>query len=550
MSSAINDLTRQWSSLDLLKIIFVGVVALCLIADFFLARSVVPNGDTIQSYGQLLAVRDGNLLLRHWILSSDNDYFTDLSFFVLLSFIFGKGVNLIFIVPFFVYCLFLLCCFLIVARAARGRRERYFGLFMVLFLLGLPYGPGLDLLFRSTIHTGTMALCLIAILTIDSILSNRSFKYYALVPFTVLVFAIAASDPFAEFFFLGPLLVLIVVRCWLTQKFMQAEWALFGCTILGAGIGIDFASILSHNGGFLTAQSFVPIFVPSVQALGRNAQAVLGAVQVLFTARAGTFGTMIVPAKAGILGTMIVHSCVAYDRLFAAIVCALLCFWALWRMPRQLQDGVTHLFILGSASLALADSVSGFFSLTVSGGPGFPNIAIRYAVPIYIFISLAATLETQRIFSGVHNTTYRNVIWGALTLAMFTYFGAGALAAIRAADTPSGIVSAPQAELTSWLLAHHFRYGLSDYWTSQMVLSLSQGQIKASPMIISNGKLTLYAWNSNLALWNQTQSPQFFVLSPDGGEYGITIDSIRAAFGAPQETFHVGNYTVVQFIAP
>jgi hypothetical protein len=100
MRSAGKYLVKQLISCSSIKYIFVILLALCLVGDFYLARSTVPGADTIQNYAQLLSVRDGNIFLRHWVFSSDNDYFTDLMFFVVLSFIFGKGLNLVFIVPF------------------------------------------------------------------------------------------------------------------------------------------------------------------------------------------------------------------------------------------------------------------------------------------------------------------------------------------------------------------------------------------------------------------------------------------------------------------
>lgn len=414
MSLAANYLVNRSIFSGLLKYFFILLLASCLVADFYLARRVVPDADTIQNYAQLLSVRGGNIFLRHWILSSDNDYFTDLLFFVVFSFVFGKGLNLVFIVPFFVYCLFLSCCMIIVARAAESRAERYFGLFLVLFLLGLPYGPWLHLLFQSSIHTGTITLCLCAIVIAQPVLSGRPFKCYMLVPFTVLVFAISASDPFAIFFFLSSLPVLIILRAWLFRKLRAAEWALFGCAILGSALGIEFISILSHNGGFSTAISFQTTFVTTMQGLERNAYAVVRALQILFTARVG------------ILGSSNELHIVASTRLITAIFCALLCLLVIWHMPRSPRSGVAQFFVLGAASLAVANSLSGFFSMTTCcGGPNYPNTAIRYVTPIYVFVSLAAVMQFQRSFFAIRNKTVRMGFGGIIALAALPFFGAG-----------------------------------------------------------------------------------------------------------------------------
>lgn len=132
----------------------------------------------------------------------------------------------------------------------------------------------------------------------------------------------------------------------------------------------------------------------------------------------------------------------------------------------------------------------------------------------------------------------------------FLFLERAAQAAINAAHEPPGVVLAKGADLTAWLLMHHFSYGLSDYYASQMIINLSRGQIKASPTIVSDSKLTLMRWNSDTSLWDQTHSPEFFVISPDSPAYGITTDTVRATYGAPEKIYHVGNYLVEQFITP
>ena len=171
-------------------------------------------------------------------------------------------------------------------------------------------------------------------------------------------------------------------------------------------------------------------------------------------------------------------------------------------------------------------------------------------MPIYVFMSLAATLESQKLLFAVQNRRLRNGIGGILALAALPFFGAGAQTAINAAHKPSGLMRAKGVDLTAWLLTHHFSYGLSDYYASQMIINLSRGQIRTSPVNVWGGKLTLYRWNGDTSLWNQTQSPQFFVISPDSSAYGITADTVYASYGTPQKIYHVGSYTVEQFISP
>ena len=59
-------------------------LTLCLALDFCFARSILPNADTLQIYNEIPSIDAGNLLLRHWVLTSDNFYLTDLPIFVLV----------------------------------------------------------------------------------------------------------------------------------------------------------------------------------------------------------------------------------------------------------------------------------------------------------------------------------------------------------------------------------------------------------------------------------------------------------------------------------
>ncbi len=514
-----------------IKIIFIILVLACLAGDFFIARSLVPNSDSIQNYGQFLAIHRGNVLLQHWVLSSDNFYFTDDLPFLLLSFVFGSGLNLIYIVPFVTFCCFLVACFWLVARAAKTEQALYFGLFLILFLLGLPYAPWLDLMLRSAIHIGTITFCLFATLLIEPILSNRPFNRAIFLPYGLLVFVISFSDPFAEFFFVTPLLILVILRAWLSQRFRADDWAIFGCTILAVGFGMVAAAGIALHGGFATGQAFFPDFVSPEAKFVANVQGVLRGLQILFTARMAVFD----------------NAWVAASRMLLAGIAVLLSVWVVLRMPRA-PSGVSQLFVLAVSVVVFADAVSKTFNMAVSDGPGFPNAAIRYVIPVYVFMSLAATLEAQRIFFVIRQRQLRNTAVAILVIVALPFFYAAAQASMVAAHARPGVRNCPEADLTAWLLAHRFRYGLGDYWTSQMIFDLSQTRIGTVPVLVSGNRLALFGWNCDVSLWNHMQPPQFVVISPAPPPF--TTATAEATYGAPQKIYPVGPYTVLQFASP
>ena len=118
-------------------------LALCLAACLRRLSSRLrpgPNGDSVQSYNEMLSIRDGNLLLRNWVLATDNFLLTDLPIFLLAGAVLGPGPRLIYLAPFLVFVLLLAGCLLLAAQAGANRRERLVGCTLVLLLLGVPYG--------------------------------------------------------------------------------------------------------------------------------------------------------------------------------------------------------------------------------------------------------------------------------------------------------------------------------------------------------------------------------------------------------------------------
>ncbi len=511
---------------------FVAVLCLCLVCDFFIARSNTPDSDGMRIYNELSSARAGHFLLPHWILSNDNFYFTDLPFYVVGGFIFGHGLNLTYIVPFCVFALLLAGCLLLAARAAQSNSERIFGIFAILFLLGLPFGLVHEYLLQSAYHAGTIALCLYAVLCAQPALSGQRANWLLLVPFTLCIFCVAASDPLADIFCIVPLFFLVVLRAWLYSKFRLAEWVLFGCAFAATALGAGFADVVGHHGGFTTSSAFTLDFVPSAGSALRNFHAVAGAIQILFSAR-----SIVLP---GVFG----HSIVAAIRFITVCIVIGLCLFIIWRAPRAPQSGAAQWLVLGATCLAAIDVMSDSFTMGISDGPGFPNGAVRYVTPIYVFMSVAAVIEAQALFGALSRRLRWAVILPAIAAAGIFLVFAGAVAA-QMVFIPPGYRQAPQYQLTTWLARHHFTYGVSDYWTSQMILALSRNAVITDPVAVQQNRLVAYGWLCDVSRLDQGWPPQFVVIQP-GNLFGVTLDAVKAKFGQPLHVFQIGGYIVAQ----
>ncbi len=293
-----------------------------MIADFHLARALAPNADSVQSYNEMLAIRDGNLLLHNWVLATDNFLLTDLPLFVLSSAMLGPGPRLIYLVPFFIFVLLLVGCLLLVIQAASTERERLIGSYLILLLLGVPYGLRYNVFFWTDFHVATVAMCLYAIVAVAPALHTQPFSRLRLIPFTVLVFAASFSDPLVDALLLGPLLLLVVIRSWLCGRISVDDGLLLACMALALASSRVVLHKLEQEGAFGTLSSVTPGFVPDIPALSRNVDAILTGVQALFIARSG------------LIETVPLHALIAFGRAAIAMTTIATCVVVLLRMPR------------------------------------------------------------------------------------------------------------------------------------------------------------------------------------------------------------------------
>ena len=225
-------------------------LAFCLAADLEQAAALLPNADSVQSYNELLQFRAGNLLLRHWVLATDNYVLTDLPPFILASLVLGTGTRLIYLVPYRGFVALLAAGLLIARALAPAPDRRRAGGFAVLLRLRAPCGTSGNFFFWSDYHVATIAACLYAMLAIAPALSDQRFNRWRLLPFTVLVFAAAFSDPLADALLLGPLLLLLALRGWLAGRFTWDDGLITLCVALGAGAATLGRFGIAWAGGF------------------------------------------------------------------------------------------------------------------------------------------------------------------------------------------------------------------------------------------------------------------------------------------------------------
>ena len=473
---------------------------------------------------EMLAVRSGNVRLHHWVVASDDYILTDLVPMLAGSLVLGRDTQLIFVVPFTVFTTMLATAIQIVRTSARTHEGRLAGAYAVLLLFGVPWSLLYNFFFWSDFHVATITLALVAILAVAPAWSAGIFHRWRLLPFTCLVFAAAFSDPLADLLLAAPVVLLVVLRTWSSRACRSDEWLVAFCAAAGAACGMIALHLLVRTGASFSIRPSASLdFVPNAGAALRDLYAILGAEQVLFNARAR------------LIRALPLHELIAALRLLSALGVAASCGAVLWRLPRSRHAGTAQLLVMGALCVTILATFSSTFAASVAPGDDFPGAAVRFGVPIFVFLCLAAALELADFASRPRPL----LLVAGSCLALVQGLGAG-VATLQAAEAPAGIHTGPDAELAVWLLRNHFSYGIGDYWDTQLVEALTGGAVRADPVVNVGGPLQLWPWLTDTSRFGTQNRPQFAIIRPYG-LFRVDLASITKTYGTPVNITLVAN---------
>jgi hypothetical protein len=507
------------------------MLCLCVLANFVLCRSHLPNADYVQNLNELPAIWRGNILLDHWALAADNFYFTDLSFFVLLSSIFGMKLWLFYVQPVIIYALLTLAAILLVARARPTDAGVGYGATSIIYLIGLPFVPGLLFLLSPAIHIGTIMVSLYALICVQPALSGSKFHRLWLLPFFLLGFAATASDPLAQVILTCPLLSLIVLRCWLYRRFDGNEWIIFVVMCTAGAAGMFWPHYTAHNHGFNSQHTFDTNFVTGLADLVSDIHALGCALVNFFTANS----TALIANR--------FYYVLSITRMLVLVVVLLLCLRVIWMAPRARTNGIGQCLVLAALCLAIMNVISTPFQIAITSGPGYPNAAMRYVTPIYFYLCIAAVIELQAISVLTRSFALRGAVQMS-GIAFAVLFFMGAIPYVnKAARMPAGVAAVPEIDLAKWLEDHNLTYGVGDYWTLQLMTFESHQTVSGNPMLPSNGRLVPFRWLSDQRPLLAGKVPQFAVLNPRN-PWKMSLAEITQTYGKPMAVYNVSGFIV------
>ncbi len=491
----------------------------------------MPDADAVQNFNELGSVFSNNIFLRGWVLASDNFYGTDLPFYVVGRLLFGNQLWLIYVVPTVVFALLLLAAVLLVVRARPAGTPAWPGALMVMYVIGIPFQPGASMLLISDFHTATIMFCLFALLIIQPVLGGGAINRWMFVVFTLVLFVAEASDPFAGMFFGAPLFLLLVFRLSRRSTRCSADLVLLGCVIASVVWAEDLPSILSALHGFTLRASYSTRTIGNLDEFLMNLQALFAALRILFNAQFASLHSISCADSMAIS---------RFAMELGILVAALL---TILRFFRASPPAAEEFLVVGAVSLAILDILSITFSSAIGFGPGFPNAAVRYVVPVFIFLSIAATIAAQRRLFALSNAT-RQRLSIAFAMALGAFFIVVIVPpVVKDATAEAGIYAAPQYKLAQWLKAQHYRYGVGDYYTTQLVRALSKQEVMADPVTVEDGLMPLRFW-TDTTRFDTNMRPQFVVYPPKNW-YGLNEPAAEKTYGRPRGIANVSGIIVL-----
>jgi len=454
----------------------------------------------------------GNLLLHGWTLTDVSFYTTELPEYMAVELIRGLGPAVVHTAAAFTYTLLVLLAGLVAKGRATGRE----GVLRAVIGSGIMLAPQLGnpvfVLLGVSDHVGTGVPMLLIFLVLD-----RGPRRWYLPPVIALMLAWATiGDRIVIAAATIPLAVVCAIRVYravvLLAKPLAALWfevSLIAASVASLGISLLVARVLGRLGGF----ALIPLGTQVAKLSGLEKHFRLTGNGVLGLYGAGFSG---LPAGA------------------------------------QTAIAAVHLAGLALAAWALCRALRRFFrcdDLLVQ----VLAVGILAALAAFAFSSLPRTLWDTRQISAVlpfGAALAGRLLAGDLLRARLVAALAVIVACYTAAlgfDVAQPDIPAHDQALADWLVAHHFTYGLSNYFEGNITTLDSGGGVHLVAVSWGSDKSVPRAYQSEASWYDPRLHYADFVVNTGADQPKAIIPSgdLLRAFGPPARIYHDGPYTIL-----
>ncbi|MCU1492580.1 MAG: hypothetical protein JWO62_344 [Acidimicrobiaceae bacterium] len=496
---------------------FVGLVAMLFAAS---VRAVPGNSDgaTVILEGQ--AIGAGHLTLHGWFLSFDSFWGSDALVYAVAVLFTGVRAALLNVVPALLGALVVVVG-VHLARDDRRAAPAWAGAVTVLALLGLPSYALSVFFLQGPLHVGTALWCLVAF----ALLQRPEVRWRWAVA-VVLLAAAADGDLQAIAFGIAPVLVgglLAMAR--------RRDWrAGFGAvSAVAASVALAFVvrEVAKVIGTFVVNKSN-PIATHTQMGANISLAFEYSAKMLGFgSAGFGSGGMPGVLAGVHVVGVVLVAAGVLVALVDLVRGAATGSSRGEDARNRWRLDDVLVLAVL--ADLAV------FVVLTPATNVSYA----RYLTAAVVFAVVLAGRLVARIVAALPSG------WPARLATTAGVAAAACFAAGFGYNLAQPVKQQPAAQLGQYLLSHHLRVGIGDYWSSSIVTVETHEDVQVRPVTaLPAGRIVSYTRNSSRT-WYSGKSFQFLVFNAALPFGDVDAATARATFGPPAHTYATDGYLVL-----
>jgi len=505
-------------------IILASAAVLALLTS--LSQHAVPNNsDSSTVVLEGYAMVHGNPLLHNWSLSLDSFWTVDAPFYALGYLLVGLRPILVNLVPALLGLLVVVSGACIARDGVRGRAA-VIAASAVVILLVLPSHALAFFLLQGPWHIGTALWCLLAFWALRS--GRFGWGWGAAV---VLLAAGLLGDIQALALGVLPIFAAGLVAIARTRTW-RSGLAPISAALAGIGLAEGIREIALRIGTFTFNESHHT--AKAAQAT-RNLGHLLRWGEAMLGIDEGPYGGVHVP-----LVLELAHLLTALCILVCIVVAALRLLrgavlgqnrgdagaFATWRLDDLLVFGI------------LGDVVV-FEVLTLSNN----ILYARYLTVGVIFSVILAARILGRASPAIHPGRALRV--GAAAAIVLV-----ALLSVEVAiELHAPVPDQPVVALDNFLMAHHLRSGIGDYWAASVVSVQSEGAIEIRPVVANLRKILEPDGRQATASWYAGKHFQFLVYQDE--PYGrVDAATVTGTFGPPETTWVVGTFHVVVWAHP
>ena len=509
--------------------LFVVATALCYAASRHFALMNSDNA-TLVLEGQSMS--NGGLVLHGWALALDSFWSSEVPLYALAIELGIRTSELLYLIPACIAALVVLLGMWL-ARGGTHRASSLTGPVVVFALLALP-SPALSFFFlQGSWHVGTALACLAAFALLGTSLRLR-------VPLAALALALGLLGDL-QTLLLGVLPALGVgLFAALRARRLRAGAPFVAAALAAAALALALRAVARALGAFR-------IVNPNPTA---SFHEVLANLARLPRREAGLLGIVAMPlhvATGGSIALRLLHllgAVLVVGGFLAAIAGLLRALVAPRREVRTARPALRALDAMLATDtvddLLLLGLLGDVVAFVILSGTGNANYG-RYLTASVLFGAVLAGRASSRALEAGLPSVSTPRFAGALT-ALLLLFGAGFWSGFSLPATPNVI-----APLQAFLVAHHLRSGVGDYWSSSIVTVESDGAVRVRPVIEDPaGRLVRYGRQTTSA-WYAGQRFDFVVFDALHPWRGVGAASTEASFGQPSRIYAVGTYRVLVF---